>query len=361
MSISTPLQKSEDIQPYQRPRRHTITRPDSAMALLSDLEDLEDEDEEQQQTFDRISGILSNLIQEANEAVNGIEQERAHLLKSKQNDRLFTSSTIITTKRQDTSKIPRPRRSHHSITPSHSRNSSSSTTSSSTLVNSPTNMCRSASPTMLNFRRHPNSVRVLPTRRSITPKRTNNNNSKNMDPIIESYKRLDSSMALVESLSRDLATPKNGNNNQPHQQGLDTRLTILLLIPLLHIPHSLITMVFDFFLNHNTNNSSSLSSNKSSSSSTFNFTTMIFWACVFTVTNLMVDQAVIPNTKQYFIQKVRRMSLPGSYKNNTTVTIPTASTVPVKRTWIPTTIQKQYQFRLGEDTPPVPQKRRNSI
>jgi hypothetical protein len=167
-------------------------------------------------------------------------------------------------------------------------------------------------------------------------------------------------MALVESLSRDLATtPKNGSNNN-QQRGLDTKLTILLLIPLLHIPHSLITMVFDFILNPNQN--STTTSNKP----LFNFTTMVFWACMFAVTNLMVDQAVIPNTKNFFIQKVRRISLPGAYKpeekKSKIVVPPTASAVPVKRTWIPTTIQKQYQFRLGEEVPSTPpQVRRNSI
>jgi hypothetical protein len=59
------------------------------------------------------------------------------------------------------------------------------------------------------------------------------------------------------------------------------------------------------------------------------------------------------------------MSLPGSFNKQKIVMppkpVPSASTaVPVKRTWIPTTIQKQYQFRLGEEIPP-PQVRRNSI
>lgn len=401
------------------------------MALLSDIED---DDQEQQETFDRISGILSSLIQEANEAVNGIEQERVHLLKKKSSSstsrkasktpRVFTSSTIITNHSNDHSKIPRPRKLRASNTPSvshvrHGSNTSSSSTSSintSSALFSPIStstsatLSRSPSPTLSTFKkqlfRHhtvlrPRSCPVIqaPTKRaSMTPQHKKNNSSNLIlvtDPITESFKRLDTSMALVDSLSRDLATPtptkSNRNNNS-------NGLTFLLLVPLLHIPHSLITMIFDFCFSStpsasghaNISNAGHVQLiSRSTSTSSFSLSSMIFWACVFAVTNLMVDQvAVIP--KKYLstitkVKSVRRMSLPGTYHsnnnnhNNSNTTSSSSSSssscssskkksskvppvVPLKRTWIPATIQQQYAFRIGDnELLPLPQKRRNSI
>lgn len=377
------------------------------MALLSDIED---DDQEQQETFDRISGILSSLIQEANEAVNGIEQERVQLLKKKSTSsrkasktpRVFTSSTIITNHTNEhNSKIPRPRKLRASNTPSisHVRNvSSSSSTSSintSSALFSPIStstsatLSRSPSPTLTSFKkqlfRHhtvlrPRSCPVIqaPTKRaSMTPqhKRNNSNLILVTDPITESFKRLDTSMALVDSLSRDLATPtptksRNNNNNS-------NGLTFLLLVPLLHIPHSLITMIFDFCFTTSTSASSGHSNipnsvhiiSRSTTTGSFNLSSMIFWACVFAVTNLMVDQvAVIP--KKYLstitkVKSVRRMSLPGTYHNTNkkkSSKVPPPPVVPLKRTWIPATIQQQYAFRIGNnELLPLPQKRRNSI
>jgi hypothetical protein len=330
------------------------------MALLSDMEE---DDEEQQQTFNRISGILSSLIQEANDAVHGIEQERVHLMKS---NKKFTSSTIITTNKGDTSKIPRPRRSRTLNTSSsgHHRNGSSCSNSSSTSTNTASalfspiststsaTLSRSPSPTLGNFKkqhfRHhstlrPRSCPIITPRRSMTPR--TKRNSLVSDPIMESFKRLDTSMALVDSLSRDLATPKSKDEDNL----IDSRLTFLILVPLLHIPHSLITMIFDFCTASNSTNNNV----RNTPSSPFSLSSMIFWACVFAVTNLMVDHvAVTPKTKQYFL---RRLSLPGSYSEKKKRPV-----VPVKRSWIPATIQKQYQFRLGQELPP-PKIRRNSI
>ncbi|GAA5803555.1 hypothetical protein EDC94DRAFT_542155 [Helicostylum pulchrum] len=389
-SISTPIHPSDaSTELNRRPRRHTlITRPDSALGLSSDTEDDEQEQQEQQEAFDRISGILSSLIQEANEAVNDIEQERQFLKKRpSKTPKLFTSSTIITNhQQQDQSKIPRPRKSRtlNTTSSSHYRNSSSSSCTSTHSTNttsalfSPVStstsatLSRSPSPTIPNFKkqlfRHhtvlrPRScpvINVPNNRRSITPKHnkksTNNyNNSHLSDPIAESFKRLDTSMALVESLSRDLATPTppthNNNNNNDY--------TFLLLVPLLHIPHSLITMIFDF-VTSSPNHQSQLTKNTS-----FSLTSMIFWACVFAVTNLMVDQVSVP--KQYISSitrkmKTRRLSLPGTYEPNKPVKSArvTTTTLKPKRTWIPATIQQQYQFRLGHDLP-LPPNRRNSI
>lgn len=334
------------------------------MALLSDMED-DGDDEEQQQTFDRISNILNSLIQEANDAVHGIEHERVQLLsanankKASKTPRVFTSSTIITQHHHHSpldSKIPRPKKSHSSI---HQRNSSasSSASSSSNSIFSPVSaastsatLSRSPSPTLANFKkqlfRHtalrPRSCPVIqPPRRSMTPRSKRNSLVAATDPIMESFKRLDTSMALVDSLSRDLATQKVKDNN---------KIILLLLVPLLHIPHSLITMIFDFC-------SSNSSINSSKPTSSF-ISSLILWACVFAATNLMVDQVSVTPTKKSLIQKVRRMSIPGSFNQNNTKkpTMEKKKTVvaSVKRTWIPATVQQQQQ--------PLPElRRRKSI
>lgn len=208
------------------------------------------------------------------------------------------------------------------------------------------------------------------------------------DPITESFKRLDTSMALVDSLSRDLA--------EGQEKGTTTNNStlLLLLVPLLHIPHSLITMIFDFVTSPSSSSTASTTTNQfqliRSSNNSFSFSSMIFWACVFAVTNLMVDQvAVIPKKylnlstkKMNKSSPLRRMSLPGAF--NTTPNKKKSSKVPnsqhkkqqqpikstrqttvpsvTKITWIPATVQQQYQFRLlGEQAAPPQQKRRNSI
>jgi hypothetical protein len=188
----------------------------------------------------------------------------------------------------------------------------------------------------------------------MTPIKHKRNNSNLMlisDPITESFKRLDTSMALVESLSRDLATPTTTTTNKKETNGF----TFLLLVPLLHIPHSLVTMIFDFCFKEPSQQQLVRHENS------FSMSSMIFWACVFAVTNLMVDQVAVIPKKYVSMIKTRRMSLPGTFNiKKKSSKVPATQTAPVKRTWIPATIQQQYQFRLGNDIP-QPQKRRNSI
>lgn len=335
-SMSTPISSytdtTTDTSTDRRRRRHTIIhRPDSAMGLLSE----DEEQQEQQETFDRISGILSSLIQEANEAVHG--QDR--VLTPTPHHSRFTSSTIIT----DTSKIPRPYNNRKRPSITHVRNvsnSSSSSTTSSNLFSPPisaTSISRSPSPINRKLRHvvlRPRSCPVINGRRSMTPIHKRNN-SNLIDPITESFKRLDSSMALVDSLSRDLATPKQKNNSN--------HFTLLLLVPLLHIPHSLITMIFDFCTTN-----TPTSNNKS-----FSMSSMLFWACVFAITNLMVDQAAVIPKPLPTTKKNRRLSLPGTYAmTKKSSKVPATTKRSQKQTWIPATRSK-----LCLDTV----KRRNSI
>jgi hypothetical protein len=100
---------------------------------------------------------------------------------------------------------------------------------------------------------------------------------------------------------------------------------------------------------------------------------MVFWACVFTVTNLMVDQvAIIP--KSWIPSRTRRISLPGSYtiqsisssshsisggSNNNNSNKSESKTI--KRSWIPKSVHRQYQFQLGQTMEQPTLKRRNSI
>lgn len=402
-SISTPIHPYADTstefnhhQTNRRPRRHTIiTRPDSALGLSSDMEE---DEQEQQEAFDRISGILSSLIQEANEAVHGIEQERVQLLKSSttKRNKVFTSSTIIT----EQSKIPRPARRSRTLN-THRRGSSSSSSSSCTSLSTNTSSAlfspiststsatpRSPSPTFSTLKKSttfrqsfrprscPNN-NISTNRRSHTPKnKKQHSHSLITDPITESFKRLDTSMAMVESLSRDLASPEPQLSNNHY--------TFLLLVPLLHIPHSLITIIFDFITSPTPHHQNQLIK----STASFSFTSMLFWTCVFALTNLMVDQVSsnkqlvsVTQQKQRTTIKTRRLSLPGTYDDpilmkNTTVTtaaIATTATATTattakkqqrshkpKHTWIPSTIQQQYQFRIGKDVP-LPPTRRNSI
>ncbi|EIE85440.1 hypothetical protein G6F46_004896 [Rhizopus delemar] len=340
-SQSTPINNSISVNTETRPRRHTITRPDSAMALLSDIEDNDDEIE-QQETFDRISGILTSLIQEANEAVQGIEKERVQLLRKSTSTTFSKRSSKIpktltsTNLARHSSEPKRPRKtrtshvpsthvripstsstnssaSHHSalFSPTSTTSSSSSNSSTSTINLSPTPSLKKSVFRHTTLRPRSCSTLNFPQRRPFTPRSTKRATNHGVEESIkESFQRLDSSIALVDSLSRDLATASS-------VQPLDTRFTLLLLVPLLHIPHSLITMIFDFCTSPTPTGSLY---NRTMTS--FSVSSMIFWACLFTFTNLMVDQ-VAP--KQWIANRTRRTSLPGSYIKER----------GIKRLWIP--------------------------
>ncbi|KAF7722535.1 hypothetical protein EC973_003062 [Apophysomyces ossiformis] len=331
-SVSTPTVKANVSHNNDRRRRHTITRPDSALALLSDDMGDTDEDEEQQGTFDRISDILSNLIQEANDAVNSIEHERAQLLQNAAKSKSMYS--LPTPPRP--SRLPRPK-SRASHTPSTTRHRASSiylssSNSSSSAVDlflpslppSPTSTAtsssRSPSPTLA---KRPISHQIYPSRRSMTPRIDSSKRSstssviKLQEPVLESFKRLDTSLALVDSLSRDLATQQEHSTSLPSTTpAVHSRLTVFLLVPLLHIPHTLISMVFDSIsstssvvLQYNTNDP--LAANSSP-----NITGMLAWAFFFTLTSLVVDQvAATANSARQLTCRAasRRLSLPGSY------------------------------------------------
>lgn len=297
----------------KRHRRYTIARPASAMALLSDP--LLDENSDEDHQFDRISDILSNLLQEANEAVGN---------KSTPN----SSSSISNTS------IPMVRKLSSS----------------------------SSSERQYTQRKRPNRIPVRPVsypsnlRRSKTPLSSSINSSKLIQPsnttrkysspaceqrqgsmLLESFKRLDSSLAVIDSLSRDLVPGEKSksekletkinrkrNNSQlfinkstkKKNISFDTRLSALLLLPLLHVPHALISLAFDCI--SSADNSEMPSNDYSSNSSSLGG--MFLWAFIFAITNLMVDKAVIltPPTLLSTLTKSnadmeKNLFLPGSF------------------------------------------------
>lgn len=302
-------------------------------------DDDDDDDGEQQEAFNRISGILSNLLEEANNAVHGVENENISDAddasdKSVQEDYNTGSSSINNirssspaqqrgSRHMHPSRLPRPiytqsrRLSNLSIASSSSSSQAeplfSPTPSTSSRATSPT-MSRpssplkpagttvaapSLSPTMVVKKRtsRPLSCPMLMARRSsgegVVGMRPQPQQQQRMrrasavvlrDPLVESYKRLDSSMALVESLSRDLAASDRKMQQakrQLVQPSSALRLSALLILPFLHIPHALISMVFDSLSTKDPNN----------------LTGMIAWGIFFALANVMVDRVIrVPTT-----------------------------------------------------------------
>ncbi|KAF7730310.1 hypothetical protein EC973_002554 [Apophysomyces ossiformis] len=348
-----------------RPRRHTINRPDSALALLSDLsadegEEDDDNDEEDgdgeipQERFDRISDILSSLIQEANNAVNNnIEHEV-------ENKKLVLKGTTLKSsspqQQPPPSRLPRLRKSRASYTPGivHARDSSTSsisslfsstssstTSSSSSFIYTPS-CSKPSSPTFKKpiasspIRRRssktpsirPQSCPTLPRSHhhakrhsmSLHHQQQEQGEQKQLylpakasvlqEPLMESFKRLDSSLALVDSLSRDLASSQEEKEKRPLDRQSNNNhsrfSTLFFLLPLLHIPHALMTMILD--PPRHTSSSGLISTSSP-------LTGVFTWAFFFLLANLMVDHVVIPvNPLAWLSGKTGRLSLPGAFK-----------------------------------------------
>lgn len=98
-------------------------------------------------------------------------------------------------------------------------------------------------------------------------------------PLLESFQRLDTSMALVDSLSRDLSQQESPQHDH---------FTALFIVPLLHIPHALITTLFN--------------------AAPPSLSGMVAWACLFALSNLIMG----PNKDM----DSRRLSLPGAYHDD---------------------------------------------
>ncbi|ORY97533.1 hypothetical protein BCR43DRAFT_489934 [Syncephalastrum racemosum] len=187
-----------------------VIRTDSDLSFSRDACSIEQVD-----SIDRISHVLTNLIREANEAVHGMERERATLIRrSGSNAR--------------SSRIPRP---------------------------------------------------VSMSGRT-----------RGRDSLVASFERLDTSMALIDSLSKDLAlyNEKDHSYNLQHRQ----HLYILLLIPFAY-------MLYCLFL--------SLSSLDVFSTSSL--VTLVALAMFLALSNLVVDHASL-STRQ---EDPSGWQLPGAY------------------------------------------------
>ncbi|CAO3690148.1 unnamed protein product [Rhizopus stolonifer] len=255
-SYSTPDNQSNPIVNETRPRKHTTTRPDSAIALLSDIED--DDDVEQEETFDRISGILESLIQEANEAVKGIEQERVHFIKK---------PSVLTKRSSKT-----PKTTHHLLNKQNSEPRRTRKRSSHTPMTAHSALKK---PLFRQSGSRPRSCSTLLPQRP----RQQQRHKCLQDSIKESFERLDSSIALVDSISRDLASSTTHGNKD---------LTALIFILLLNIPFTAI--IFHFY----------------TSTKTFYIFLVCFWICLFVLTHLIVDHASLESITKH-------ASLPGSF------------------------------------------------
>ncbi|ORZ08898.1 hypothetical protein BCR42DRAFT_455249 [Absidia repens] len=453
-----------------RRRRHTINRPDAASALLTES----DEGETDDQTLDRISGILSNLIQEANEAVqnNGSTTNRRRsatstLMKDRRRHSMYSPSqpvdSVIPCRSKSISRLPRPTRQqqyNYTWFHDHLSNGSSSSSISPTPLFSPTPIIESPTTSSSveqqqyqhqqehdsEYMEYQDTQTDREDEDGISDRQTINSASPvdnlenpdtdqqtdsddgftddetqqardndelqqqeishvstkrrhtlpRSDPLIESLRRLDTSMALVESLSRDLAEEMR----QPHQddeeeeeeeeekeEEIETAATVtataakdsvrptsfisststskltLLLLPLLHIPHALITTVFDTLATPGSTNtttwnfsspspsssSSFVNHTSSSSSSPSSLSGMIAWTFFFALANMVISWSGVTAPHDFIQQqkqqqrlassplprqtlsdqqprmnlavRPRRLSLPGSYRsvnNNST-------------------------------------------
>lgn len=293
----------------KRLRRHTIARPASALALLTDSMDCDEENEDYR--LDRISNILSSLIQEANEAVS----------TSPTNSR----SCSIPLVRKSSSSLSSDQQRYHK-----KRSSYRSTTRP---LSYPSGLRRSKTPSYTSINTA-NGNNIFGNRTSNTSKKSSiyaskQNQQSTESSLTKSFERLNSSMAIIDSLSRDLAVSEilqnsdkkhvvtstntlnieheisssenfvqqNRSKHSSVNQGssntkitrkpmsFDPRLSALILLPLLHVPHILIATAFDTLSTHDTGISSSTAGSKLSG--------LFIWAFILAISNLMVDKAVV--------------------------------------------------------------------
>ncbi|KAI7886116.1 hypothetical protein K492DRAFT_203442 [Lichtheimia hyalospora FSU 10163] len=337
-SMSTPTftmtTRHYSLEPRQR--RHTIHRPEPILEQVPETHD-------EEQTFERISGILSTLLQEANNAVNAIEYKQAPrwMQKNDNSDMMIQPLQSIS---KQISPIDLP--SNTNTIQQHS-NGCDNDSSSSTTRSSPELSPSSESSTVLSTPTTLDSTPTLLWRKGsatinkITYPMTDSSSAQHRGTLlrgslVESYKRHDTSMALVDSLSRDLASSDEQDADQNKKQynddqdistlvndgslrpmnnefnsnttSVDLRLSAFLVVPLLlHIPQTMVFWIFD-----------SLTHRDSS-----HLTGMLAWCFFFAVANVMVDQAaVLPTTKTK--KYSRNVPVPGSYHNKTTGCVSTS-------------------------------------
>ncbi|KAH8554439.1 hypothetical protein BGW37DRAFT_479729 [Umbelopsis sp. PMI_123] len=366
-SSSTPIQtiRHNKVDPSynHRPRRHSssVNPQDPGTSSLYDSED-------ESEALDRISDILSHLIKEASDAVNGIDRERTKRStpKSSSATKQAMGSQVKTPESIDTQKssepnpkskfpvhkhlsdqphFPHRRRSIKSMPPpSHhesylelkdERSSSHSVKRRSTgsigksrwsrgSANKETTQTNLAavqrgSPLSNSFRDPPSrsnlSVPASP-RMARSPRRNKLLN----EPLIASYKRIDDSLAMVDSLSRDLAAeidstdellaPKEVSSQATSK--ISTALTrndaneslslvVFLLVQGIH-------SVLAFLSGMLSLKPSRLHLETIESDTFYN---ALSWAFTYTMGNVLVDQCI----EKAPVQPSCRDSIPGEYRS----------------------------------------------
>ncbi|OBZ86637.1 hypothetical protein A0J61_05305 [Choanephora cucurbitarum] len=269
--------------------------------------DSNEDSEEEDAKLDRISDILSSLIQEANEAVNqsDVKVSPPKPLGSIPMVRKLSSSSSSEQRQHQKRRVSRIAVRPLSYPSAIKRSAAVSSSSYSNPSNTNHTVC---------YPKHNHQVVSLHTRRPSSSSSFSHavqvhQQGATEDVLMESFKRLDTSLAMIDSLSRDLAPPetnkpvsadqsisfvsaKSSNRNQintimtitnntKNSLSLDSRLSALLLLPLLHVPHALISIAFESISNndhHAPNNSLSGA---------------FIWAILFAITNLVVDKALI--------------------------------------------------------------------
>ncbi|KAI9486387.1 MAG: hypothetical protein EXX96DRAFT_548860 [Benjaminiella poitrasii] len=310
----------EDCSNYanKRHRRYTIARPASALALLTD------QNEEDQQ-FDRISDILSALIQEANEAVN--HKDEGSMTGGLPMVRKLSSSSS----ERKHPKRRKPARLTSTRPVSYPSSSTLYTRRSMIPVPSP----------VLNVVHSNNGDKPMHSKRSsITTSVTHKPKMNKENVLLESFKRLDSSLAVIDSLSRDLvpssSTTKFEKDNQnalvlssSQRRHLfidpsSRHFSALWLLPLLQVPHILISIVFDSisFTTHDLALSSHFATtiNNDNNNSSHGLSSILIWALLFAVTNFLVidnKNAELPSNTRIRSQQQKQQQqpflLPGSF------------------------------------------------
>lgn len=362
-SASTPIHTmrhngSDDSQ-HSRPRRHSasLTPQDKFVGPQHDIDD-------DSEALDRISDILSHLIKEASDAVNGIDRERTKTTTPKlsNSSKHSMASQVKTTepnketssdlthkskfqthpqasdhlhpsnRRRSIKSMPPPsrqelntdskedklssnaikRRSSGSIGKSRwSRSSANKEAMQTNLVAQRTGTSATTTKVLSTRSSHslPNSPRIMRS-----PRRNRILN----EPLLESYKRIDDSLAMVDSLSRDLAA-----DIDPTEEGsgsVDARipsayskhttvarndaneslsLVILLLVQGIH-------SVLAFLSGMISLKSSGLHLETLESDTFYN---ALSWAFTYTMGNVLVDQCI----EKAPAHPPRRVSIPGGY------------------------------------------------
>ncbi|KAI8577355.1 hypothetical protein K450DRAFT_252084 [Umbelopsis ramanniana AG] len=363
-SASTPIQTMRhdrvDQANNHRPRRHSSVNHQDPI-LISKHES--DDDSE---ALDRISDILSHLIKEASDAVNGIDRERSKITAPKTNaaNKHTTGAQVKQPETIDTQKytvsnqksklqphthhpdqpyFPHRRRSIKSMPPhSHyepyiemkeekSSNNAAKRRSTGSIGKSrwsrgpankeaiQTNLvaAQRGSPLSSSFKSAPSrSSHSVPNSPKIM--RLSRRNRLLNDPLMESYKRIDDSLAMVDSLSRDLAAdvdttdepsaPKDINRSVAsqnstalarHNPNESLSLVIFLLVQGIH-------SVLAFLSGMLSLKTSGLHLETLESDTFYN---ALSWAFTYTMGNVLVDQCIekVPARPSY------RVTIPGEY------------------------------------------------